>query len=111
MSASKLYYTCASPFDVGKKTAIFLHAAYMSSTMWVDQMTYLKENFPRVNLVCIDVNGHGKTTNGRTSFTLYDQCDDIVGLMVATSFTIPLLTNRTSSPFRTRSLSGCQAAH
>jgi hypothetical protein len=54
--------------------------------MWVDQMTYLKEKFPHVNLLCIDLNGHGKTTHGRTSFTLYDQCDDIVALMVVTQF-------------------------
>ena len=110
MPASKLYYTRDPPFDVGKKTAILLHAAYMSSTMWVDQIAYLKEKFPGVNLVCVDVNGHGKTTNGRTSFTLYDQCDDIVGLMGSPHNT-PRLTNRTSSPFRTRYLSACQAAH
>lgn len=82
MLASNLSYTTAAPFDRTKKTAIFLHAAYMSSTMWVDQIAYLEDEFPNVNLLCIDVNGHGKTTNGRKIFTLYDQCDDIAALIV-----------------------------
>ena len=54
----------------------------MSSTMWVDQIAYLIPKFPNTNLLLIDVNGHGKTTEGRKNFNLYDQCDDIAALMV-----------------------------
>ena len=83
--SSKLYYTSAAPLDASKKTVVFLHAAFMSSTMWVDQIAYLGPKFPDTNLLLIDVNGHGKTTEGRKHFTLYDQCDDIAALMVSTS--------------------------
>jgi len=83
--SSKLYYTTAAPLDASKKTVVFLHAAFMSSTMWVDQIAYLAPKFPDTNLLLIDVNGHGKTTEGRKQFNLYDQCDDIAALMVSTS--------------------------
>jgi len=79
--SSELYYTSAAPLDVSKKTVVFIHAAFMSSTMWVDQIAYLAPKFPETNLLLIDVNGHGKTTEGRKHFTLYDQCDDIAALM------------------------------
>ena len=79
---SKLYYTSPYPIDVSKQTVIFLHAAFMSSTMWIDQIAYLKDKFPDANLLQIDVNGHGKTTTGRKHYTLYDQGDDITALMV-----------------------------
>lgn len=79
---SKLFYTSPSPIDASKQTAIFLSAAFMSSTMWVDEISYLKDKFPDVNLLQIDVNGHGKTTGGRKQYNLYDQCDDIATLMV-----------------------------
>jgi pimeloyl-ACP methyl ester carboxylesterase len=80
--STKLFYTSPAPIDPSKKTVVFLHAAYMSSTMWVDQIDYLKPAFSNTNLLLVDLNGHGKTRNGRKTFTLYDQVDDIVALMV-----------------------------
>ena len=80
---SKIFYTSPNPIDPAKKTLVFLHAAFMSSTMWVDQIAYLSKTFPNVNLLQIDVNGHGNTTNGRKYFTLYDQANDIISLLVS----------------------------
>jgi len=72
-----------APLDISKKSVVFLHATFMSSEMWVDQTDYLIPKFPDVNLLLlIDVNGHGKTTEGRKTFTLYDHADDLVALMV-----------------------------
>jgi hypothetical protein len=51
--------------------------------MWTDQIKALQASFPDTNLLQIDVNGHGKTTHGRKTYTLYDQCDDIAELMVS----------------------------
>jgi hypothetical protein len=79
---SNLFYTSPAPIDVAQKIVIFLHAAYISSTIWTDQIAYLKSSFPNTNLLLIDVNAHGKTTHGRKTFTLYDQYDDIASLMV-----------------------------
>jgi hypothetical protein len=106
---SKLYYTSPSPIDASKQTVIFLHAAFMASTMWVDQIAYLKNIFFDVNLLQIDVNGYGKTTHGRKQFTLYDQCDDIVGLMV---FIPKTSTDRRMNCLSPRQyLSGSQQVH
>jgi pimeloyl-ACP methyl ester carboxylesterase len=80
---SKLYYTSPSPIDPSKKTVVFIHAAWTSSTMFVDQIAYLSSQLPNVNLLQIDLNDHGKTTDGRKTFTLYDQADDIDALMVS----------------------------
>jgi len=89
--SSRLYYTSAAPLDASKKTVVFLHAAFMSLTTWVDQMTYLAPKFPDTNLLLIDVNGHGKTTEVRKTFNLYDQCHDIAALMVPTSYLLCLI--------------------
>ena len=83
---SKLYYTSPAPINSDRDTIIFIHAATFSSTMWVDQIDYLKVVFPSTNLLLIDCNGHGKTTEGRKHFALYDQGADIVELMVRTPY-------------------------
>jgi pimeloyl-ACP methyl ester carboxylesterase len=80
--SSKLFHTSPAPIDVSKKTVVFIHAAYMSSTMWVDQVDYLHDKFPYINLLLVDCNGHGNTIDGRKTFTLYDQANDIAALMV-----------------------------
>jgi 3-oxoadipate enol-lactonase len=68
--------------DITKPTLIFLHAAWMSSTMFEEIVAHLQAFLPEKNMLCIDLNGHGKTTAGRRNFTLWDQGDDVVALMV-----------------------------
>jgi pimeloyl-ACP methyl ester carboxylesterase len=79
---SKLYFTSPAPIDPSKRTIVFLHAAFMSSTMWTDQIDYFSKALPNTNLLLIDVNSHGRTTQGREKFTLYDQAEDIISLLV-----------------------------
>jgi len=68
--------------DIAKPTLIFLHASWMSSAMFDETVGHLLALLPDKNLLCIDLNGHGKTTTGRKNFTLWDQGDDVVALMV-----------------------------
>lgn len=82
MALSKLFYTSPAPLDPSKKTVVFIHAAFMSSTMWIDQVADLTVKYPNTNFLLIDVNGHGRTTTGRKQYTLYNQSDDIIALMV-----------------------------
>jgi len=79
---SALYWTCTPDLDITKPTIIFLHAAWMSSTMFDETMNPLSTLLPNTNLLCVDLNGHGKTMAGRKKFTLWEQGDDIVALMV-----------------------------
>lgn len=79
---SALYWTCASDFDAAKPSVIFLHAAWMSSAMFDETIAHLSPALGNVNLIRVDVNGHGQTKNGRDKFTLWDQGDDVVKLMV-----------------------------
>jgi 3-oxoadipate enol-lactonase len=76
------YWKCTPGFDVSKPTLVFLHAAWMPSTMFAETVVHLQALLPETNLLCVDLNGHGKTTAGRKCFTLWDQGDDVVALMV-----------------------------
>ena len=80
---SKLHWTCTPRLDPTKTTIIFLHAAWMSSEMFDETVAHLSSLLPNVNLLRIDLNGHGKTKAGRMAFTMWDQVEDVVALMVS----------------------------
>lgn len=84
-SKSGLYWSCTPSLDLAKPTLVFLHAAWMSSTMFDETLGHLSAKLPNTNLLCIDLNGHGRTTMGRKNFTLWDQGEDVVALMVVSS--------------------------
>jgi 3-oxoadipate enol-lactonase len=50
--------------------------------MFEETVAHLLTLLPDTNMLCIDLNGHGQTTTGRKIFTLWDQGDDVVALMV-----------------------------
>jgi 3-oxoadipate enol-lactonase len=54
----------------------------MSSAMFDETVAHLSTLIPTANLLCVDLNGHGKTTTCRKKFTLWDQADDVIALMV-----------------------------
>lgn len=54
----------------------------MSSTMWEETVQLLAPHLSDVNLLRIDLNGHGKTTAGRKEYTLWDQAEDVLALLV-----------------------------
>jgi hypothetical protein len=62
--------------------------------MWIDQVSDLAVKYPDTNFLLIDINGHGRTIAGRKQYTLYDQCDDIVALMVALPYMEWLIEGR-----------------
>ena len=49
--------------------------------MFDETVDHLSALLPSTNLLCVDLNDHGKTTSRKT-FTLWDQGDDVVALMV-----------------------------
>lgn len=81
-SGSGLHWTAAAGIDLKNKTVIFLHAAWMSSSMFDDTITHLSSQLQDTNLVCVDLHGHGKTVNSKERFTYCDQADDVAHLMV-----------------------------
>lgn len=80
--ASTLYWNCTPRFDISKSTVIFLHAAWMSSTMFDETIDHLSAQFPSVNLLSVDLSGHGQTIMTRKRFTLWEQGEDVAALMV-----------------------------
>jgi pimeloyl-ACP methyl ester carboxylesterase len=54
----------------------------MSSSMWEETTQSLASQLMNTNLVRIDLNGHGKTTQGRKEYTLWDQAQDVLDLVV-----------------------------
>ena len=79
---SQLYWTSVPNLDASNPTVIFLHAAWMSSSMFEETIAYLSPILPNTNLLRIDCNGHVKTVAGRKTFNLWDQASDIAALMV-----------------------------
>jgi hypothetical protein len=57
----------------------------LSPTMFDETVTHLSSLLPAVNLLRVDLNGHGKITSSRKNFTLWDQADDVITLMVGTN--------------------------
>lgn len=56
--------------------------------MFDETIDHLLGLLPNTNLICIDLNGHGKSTMCRKSFTLWDQGNDVVTLMVCPPCTV-----------------------
>lgn len=80
---SALPWSCVPQVDPTKTTVIFLHAAWLSSTMFEETVTHLSSLLPAVNLLRVDLNGYGKITSGLKNFTLWDQANDVIALMVS----------------------------
>jgi len=78
---SALYWTCKPELDITKPSLIFLHASWMSSSIFEETIAHLLPVLPNFNFLGVDVNGHGKTVAGRKTFTLWDQANDVVELM------------------------------
>ncbi|KAI9879512.1 MAG: hypothetical protein M1830_008304 [Pleopsidium flavum] len=49
--------------------------------MYDETITQLAPLLPQINLMRVDMNRHGKTTEGRKTFTLWEQADDLVALL------------------------------
>ncbi|GAB1212149.1 hypothetical protein ATERTT37_001279 [Aspergillus terreus] len=49
--------------------------------MWEETVQLLAPHLSDVNLLRIDLNGHGKTTAGRKEYTLWDQAEDVLALL------------------------------
>jgi hypothetical protein len=54
----------------------------MASTIFEETVGHLSALLPNINLLYVDVNGHGRTTAGRKTFTLWERGDDVIALMV-----------------------------
>lgn len=50
--------------------------------MWEETIQLLAPQLPEVNLLRVDLNGHGKTTAGRKEYTLWNQAEDVLTLLV-----------------------------
>lgn len=81
-SSNSLYWQTQAPLQKGNATILFIHASWMSSTMWEETVQLLAPHLSDVNLLRIDLNGHGKTTAGRKEYTLWDQAEDVLALLV-----------------------------
>jgi hypothetical protein len=53
--------------------------------MFDETIGHLLGLLPNTNLICIDLNGHGKSSTGRKAFMLWDQGNDVVTLMVCST--------------------------
>lgn len=80
---STLQWSCVPHLVTTQPTIIFLHAAMLSAAMFDETVTHLSSLLPAVNLLLVDLNDHGKITSGRKNFTLWDQADDVIALMVS----------------------------
>ncbi|KAL5363158.1 Alpha/Beta hydrolase protein [Aspergillus floccosus] len=76
-----LYWQTQAPPKKGNHTILFIHASWMSSTMWEETVQLLAPHLSDVNLLRIDLNGHGKTTAGRREYTLWNQAEDVHALL------------------------------
>ncbi|GFF97715.1 putative esterase YtxM [Aspergillus udagawae] len=80
-ASNGLYWQTEAPLQKGNPTILFIHASWMSLTMWEETVQLLAPQLPNVNLLRIDLNGHGKTTAGRKEFTLWNQAEDALALL------------------------------
>lgn len=81
-ASNNLYWETEAPLQKGKPTVLFIHASWMSSAMWEETIQLLAPQLPEVNLLRVDLNGHGKTTAGRKEYTLWNQAEDVFTLLV-----------------------------
>ncbi|KAH1629925.1 hypothetical protein KXX39_003076 [Aspergillus fumigatus] len=80
-ASNNLYWETEAPLQKGKPTVLFIHASWMSSAMWEETIQLLAPQLPEVNLLRVDLNGHGKTTAGRKEYTLWNQAEDVLTLL------------------------------
>jgi pimeloyl-ACP methyl ester carboxylesterase len=80
-----LYWCAEAPLQPDHPSIIFIHASWMSSSMWAETVQSLLHQLPKVNLVRVDLNGHGKTTDGRKEYSLWEQAHDVLSLLVGYS--------------------------
>ncbi|GFG03211.1 AB hydrolase superfamily protein YdjP [Aspergillus lentulus] len=80
-ASNGLYWQTEAPLQKANPTILFIHASWMSSTMWEETVQLLAPQLPNVNLLRIDLNGHGKTTAGRKEYTLWNQAEDVLSLL------------------------------
>ncbi|RHZ51860.1 hypothetical protein CDV55_103189 [Aspergillus turcosus] len=80
-ASNGLYWQTEAPLRKGSPTILFIHASWMSSTMWEETVQLLAPQLTNVNLLRIDLNGHGKTTAGRKEYTLWNQAEDVLALL------------------------------
>ncbi|KAL4864884.1 hypothetical protein BDV12DRAFT_200698 [Aspergillus spectabilis] len=76
-----LYWCAETPLQPDYPSIIFIHASWMSSSMWAETVRSLALQLPNVNLVRVDLHGHGKTTDGRKEYSLWDQAHDVLSLL------------------------------
>ncbi|KAL2818039.1 Alpha/Beta hydrolase protein [Aspergillus granulosus] len=81
-----LYWCSEAPLRPSQPTILFIHASWMSSSMWGETTQSLASHFPDTNLVRVDLNGHGKTAGGREEYTLWDQAQDVLTLIDELNF-------------------------
>ncbi|KAL2869530.1 alpha/beta fold hydrolase [Aspergillus lucknowensis] len=77
-ASNGLHWQTHAPPRKGNPTILFIHASWMSSTMWEETVQILAPRLSDVNLLRIDLNGHGKTTAGRKEYTLWNQAEDVL---------------------------------
>ncbi|KAI9369655.1 putative alpha/beta hydrolase [Aspergillus egyptiacus] len=80
-ATNALYWCAEAPLQPDRPSLLFIHASWMSSSMWEETVHSLSPQLPDINLVRVDLNGHGKTTQGRTEYTLWDQAQDVLTVL------------------------------
>ncbi|KAL3483662.1 putative alpha/beta hydrolase [Aspergillus germanicus] len=78
---NSLYWCAEAPLQPSQPTILFIHASWMSSSMWEETTKSLASHFSNTNFVRVDLNGHGKSTEGRKEYTLWDQAQDVLDLV------------------------------
>ncbi|KAL4885394.1 putative alpha/beta hydrolase [Aspergillus karnatakaensis] len=78
---NNLYWCAEAPLQPDHPSIIFIHASWMSSTMWAETVQALAPHLRNVNLIRVDLNGHGNTVEGRKAYTLWDQAQDVLTLL------------------------------
>jgi pimeloyl-ACP methyl ester carboxylesterase len=81
-ASNGLYWQTEAPLQKGNPTILFIHASWMSSAMWEETVQLLAPQLPNANLLRVDLNGHGKTIAGRKEYTLWNQAEDVLALLV-----------------------------
>ncbi|CEL08508.1 hypothetical protein ASPCAL11657 [Aspergillus calidoustus] len=76
-----LYWCAEAPLQPSQPTILFIHASWMSSSMWEETTQSLSDDLSNTNLVRVDLNGHGRTTEGRKEYTLWDQAQNVLDLI------------------------------
>lgn len=79
-NGSTIGYLINGELDLTKSTILVLHAFLSDKHAWTD--FFQSPLAQLVNLVAVDLHGHGETS-GRKEWTYWDNAEDIIGLMVS----------------------------